>query len=277
MAVVQADTLDNISAKEEGDIITELVRTVHVTGLLNTNQDYTIWDEVRDALDAAGLTSGSKAPPYNNLRLGTRNFRLLGDSPTKAKVTLVYQNSSATFRKLPTEENEGAAGVGNLTIDGASSLQQETTELDFDSNQITVQHTWPPEDPTKANETQVQGGSLSVLTPYPTVSISTKFTHSFPTIVQQNWVGFVNSFTWNAGAARTWLCTSVNYQDSDSGASPPVWQFVFTFAHKSTGWDPTAVFIDERTGKPPADLVDGVGLKTVTFYPEFDFNTEFPL
>ena len=37
-------------------------------------------------------------------------------------------------------------------------------------------------------------------------------------------------------------------------------------------WDPTAVFIDARTNKPPPDLVEGVGFKTIQKHEKVDFD-----
>ncbi len=47
----------------------------------------------------------------------------------------------------------------------------------------------------------------------------------------------------------------------------------FEFQLNPDGWDPTVIFIDDRTGKPPPDLVPNVGYKTVTKMPACDFES----
>ena len=51
--------------------------------------------------------------------------------------------------------------------------------------------------------------------------------------------------------------------------------FTFEFQRNPDTWDPTAVFIDDRTQRPPANLKDNseeTGFKTIQYLPGVDFN-----
>ena len=55
--------------------------------------------------------------------------------------------------------------------------------------------------------------------------------------------------------------------------------FTFTFQYRQETWDPTAIFVDPETGRPPDDLDNEVNeeLSTYSFewYPQIDFTKVF--
>jgi hypothetical protein len=96
-----------------------------------------------------------------------------------------------------------------------------------------------------------------------------------PWTIADRIVGKVNSEEYVNAAARTWLCTSCNwklYAMADiAGEEKDSVLMEFEFQYNNETWDPVVEFIDEYTGKPPADLVEDTGYKTVQRQESVDF------
>ena len=87
----------------------------------------------------------------------------------------------------------------------------------------------------------------------------------------QDYVGYVNSSSWNGGDARTWLMTSIKSISVDSGAR---WTTTFTAAYNPDTWDADAIYFDSTTGKAiynPDDDVDAE--KTFVIYGTANFGS----
>jgi hypothetical protein len=160
---------------------------------------------------------------------------------------------------------------------GSASLQQRSTQLDYYGSQITVEHTYPSDDPDYPDETKTQGATASVLLPQARLTADMKIAVWYPDYVVYNWLGTINAAVWRAASPYTWLCTGVDFEQADTEQSAPVYDFAFEFMYSNDGWDPQVIFIDQRTGKPPPNLVAGVGYKTVYWYHPFDYNWLFPV
>jgi hypothetical protein len=72
------------------------------------------------------------------------------------------------------------------------------------------------------------------------------------------------------------MCVACDYvlfdSTEDSGENAPRYAFVIKFQFTATSWNPHAVFMDERIGRPPVDLSEGVGHKYITYHTEVDFD-----
>jgi len=150
-----------------------------------------------------------------------------------------------------------------MPLSGGGTLSEITTELDKGGKPITV---------TDENgETQM--GSISVLSPQRTISLSTIEAVQTPGDLVKEYNGSVNSENWNAGESGTWLA-SVTFDRYDLSATPRKWKFNWEFQYEPTGWNPQVFFINKK-GRPPANLVEGKGWKTIEWYTAVDFGAKF--
>ncbi len=132
-------------------------------------------------------------------------------------------------------------------------------------------------DPSLAGKTIGQGGMVSKNLPALTATISGTITTggNFALI---NYlallVGKVNLGTYVvggiSGADGTWLCNQQSSISLDgmiqTGQVRGRYDFSITFAYRKEGWDPFVVFIDPRTGKPPADMQQSTTPDTARTY-----------
>ena len=91
-----------------------------------------------------------------------------------------------------------------------------------------------------------------------------------PWLIANAIVGAVNRSSWQGEGPREWMCTNISWTLLDRWVSPRYW-LLYEFQHNEDTWDPTAVFIDSRTGRPATELVAGTGYKTIQFARGVDF------
>ena len=260
MATVTLDsTPEELELVEEDGAVTRMRRRLLVTGLTSGN-----YQAAKEALDTIGVPAFNTTPVgVTNLRLTRRSARILKDSPSKAYVELDY---------TPIGSNDTG-----FVFHGSSSLRQLTTQNDLYGRAITVSHTFPSGDPDWPNETITQGAEATVLYPQHTLTATGILARDYPISVGARWEGCVNARRWADGPAGRWLCESVSYEPHDMSATPKTWRYTFSFAYDGNGWQPPVIFRDSRDGKPPPNLVAGVGTKTAQCYQYIDFNDLFPV
>ena len=74
------------------------------------------------------------------------------------------------------------------------------------------------------------------------------------------------------GSEGEWKCTIADWVEYDLESSPKRYQFNFEWQYSKGGWDPSVVFVDQRTGKPPPGLVKDEGYKTIKYYKRADYD-----
>jgi len=159
-------------------------------------------------------------------------------------------------------------------IEGGASLSQVTTNRDHTGALVTVSYTYPDDykhDTKLRGETIEQPGEMTKLSPESTITLLTTEVAS-PAAKANAYVGKINASTWEGGASRTWLCIAIRYRSDDGGQT---YQVSYNFQRRPDTWDTEAEFIDPYTGRPPPDLVDGVGRKPVQHYKTANFVTLF--
>lgn len=186
-------------------------------------------------------------------------------------------------------------GYPTPTFEFAGSLAQVESNLDAQGNLITTQYTYPTDystrtggDPRRNGKTVIQGGMITRPTPEPIFVM--KFTvtagniNGIPatatqlvTWLKQTLEGFTNTNFYQIGnllgAPAQWLIDSVSGVSRDGGFS---YEASITFHFRAATWNPLVVFINPDDGKPPPDLIQGVGYKQVSgpptvFFPTFEF------
>jgi hypothetical protein len=269
MATAQLDTLVDIAVIVDKGMVRSLTRSVLITGLTATD-GVTMAEQM---LSASGLPAAGGAISVKGHLLYLENIeaKLIEGELTKATAVLSYARRDVS--------SSSAAGGGvTPTLRGGTALKQVTTAKDRQGNQIIVEHTWPADDDDDhKNKTQTQGGEISVLVPMSTVYGEFIEANASPGVITKAWAGHVNEDTWLGGAPRTWMCTSAKFELADFNTSPRTYRFAFEFEYDDQGWDndTTAVFVDPRTGKPAADLVEGAGIKKIQYYPARNFGNTF--
>lgn len=254
MAVARVENLSSGSGlTEEGGLILELRRTAIVSSIAASTNPGTL---MNDILTAAGMPAVGQTVTIGSQSVVLEDRSIQMKSNREAEVTLVYRRQE----------------TDTPTYRGGTTLEQITTELDANGNQITV---------TGPNSI-VQGGEINVGQPQATLIADVVAATNTPGAISSQWAGFVNSDSWNGGAPGQWLCEDVSFEPVDMSASPKKWRFNFVFRRKRRSIDdtepahqPQVIYIDPETNRPPPELVEDVGYKTVTWYPSRNFGDTF--
>jgi len=274
VATVVMDTITDLSLEMDRGSLVALTRGVKVIGLTSANQGNLFEAMTADGVPAIGsvpdVPDGTTPLPrgYLNLVLVNISASVETNSPDVARLTLSYKSRVESGLLF--------------TFTGTSSLREiQTANHSSLSNgvpqQIIVSHTFPADDEDFPNETITQGAEVPALWPQSSLETTGLLQLANPQLESHGWVGYLNRADWAQGGFGTWLCVDVNFTLLDATTSPPTYVFTFSFDHDANGWQPEAIFIDSRTGKPPANIVNGVGTQVVAWHPYRDFNTRFPL
>ncbi len=270
---VSVDQLTILEAQERHGALRRLVREALVSfSGLDIPTDWTVLTEALDesALPQYGdhLTEDLSDNAYD-LELVERNVKSV--EKNRVRVELVYEN----FADL--EENLDDPRGGYVTGEVRCNLQQKTSNLDINGNLVEVSHTYPSDDYNYPDETLVQGGQFQYYEPERTVFIRGIKQTRHPWLIAKAIIGRVNLNSFGGELPRYWLCTGCSWKLAWAGrmggsARENRYYMNFEFQYNADTWDPTVTFIDDVTGKPPRNLVAGVGYKTVTKMPAVDFN-----
>jgi len=263
------DHIETLEMNEEWGVITGCVRQATVMGLTGTD-----WSVMYDVLDDAGIPpKGSYLDNDrgSHLHLVTRNVKMIDKD--KAHVTLTYgpfnDRGQRLFYDFTTILGRNISGKMQASVaQKATNLFREagtgTEEL------IVLEHTYPTDDPDYSDRTISQTGQVDVYIPQRTFTIEGVKETNAPWNVAENLIGAVNKNSWLGQPMHTWMCTEVSWEFRDEGN----YFMSFAFQHDPDTWNPTAVFIDDRTGRPPDDLIEGLGYKYIRYHREKNFVKE---
>ena len=266
MAKVHLDKIETLSMNERWGVIVAMERQATVTGLTGTT-----WETLYDVLDEAGVpTKGSYLDNDrgSHLIVTDRNVRMVDQD--KALVDIVYGKFNDRGQRLFWDPTE--VSVRNMSGKMTASVVQKETNLyrpdgTGEQTEITVEHTYPSDDPDYANRTITQSGVITVMMPGRTMTVQGLKNLLSPWVLAENLIGSVNKKTWLGQPPHTWMCTEVMWEFRDEGN----YFMEFQFQHDPDTWNPTVVFIDDRTGRPPEGLVEGTGYKNIRYHREVDF------
>jgi len=254
-----APALTTISCEEREGAIVGMHRQCIVEGVTDTD-----YQGLFSALDDAGVPAFNSVPTgETNLILNRREARAVQGATSKFLIDLYY------VAKADSEYN--------FVFSGGTSLNQREVMTDEFGQQLEVSHTFPGTDKDYPNETIPQGTTTSELLPQLNIQAVGVLAEDYPHIISYQWAGSVNATAWADMPAGTLLCTNADFVAHDLGADPKEYKFTFGFQYNVIGWLAELTYIDERTGKPPPDIVDGTGHKFVAFRPQQEFNTLFAL
>lgn len=263
MATAKIDRVSLLECQEEDGAVVRLVTQARVIGITDTSPVALL-----SALAASGIPAAGSTPSgFTNLFLRQRNAKIVDADAGTVDVDLVYEKKSAT--SAPWQNFDAPADsaiVGEMTVD----VQQVTTNLDGEGNQITVRHTFPSTDVDFPSQEITQGGEVTYYEPQRRFTVRGIKNTNRPWLLATAILGKVNESAWSSGGPREWLCVGARWDIHDrSGSNRHLMEF--SFQHNPNTWDPTVVFIDNRSGKPPENLIENVGYKKVLILPQVAF------
>lgn len=252
------------SCTKDQDTIVDATRTFLVTGLTAT----TAVGKWVEAMAASGIPAYGDALPGNpNIICKTVECSIAPNGPDTNFMATV----TAKYTTLGLED-------GNYIFRCTSSLNEEVTNSDANGNLVTLSYTYPdpyPQNPSLQGVTVTQTPEMSVQLPQIVLTATGIDAVSKPVAVVADWVGYVNSDSWQGFPPGCWLCTAVPFEPLDLDASPPRYKFTFEFQLNKKGWTQVVQFRDDN-GDIPADLVYGVGRKRIVTQGYKAFGAKFP-
>lgn len=256
------------SLREEMGVSQEYRRSLLITGLSAGSGASTLTsriDEAETYLDSNGFAYNSSPTGYTGLKLVSREFSTYREETTKLLCTVTYANRKDVL---------GPIGTWTPILTG--SLNQIQTGKDYIGFPINVTHTFPDSDPNYPGLTLTQGGQVAQFLPLVEITYRGIIQPASIVIEKFKYLGRVNATNWNHGPRGTWLCTGFNAEVHSAAVSPAIWSVDVTFQADPNGWFQEVVFIDPGTGKPPANLIPGSGIRLVQTQPYVDFNELIP-
>lgn len=244
------DTLENYSVAETDGVVTE-VRTTIIparSGQPTTRTALATWALGHASVPSGSITVGSTVLPLSRRSVVVRDGVV--------QVDVVWSLASSGGGTIVPEEPTLVDPIVTLGFD--TGIVQ--TNKDRLGNVIEVSFS-----------TRTKGAIVGKIEPIIRKTVEYVAASSTPTATVQSFAGKTNNASWTGGAAGTWLCEGGEVTLEDSSVSPAKYRFRFSFAYNPGGWNPDAVYIDDETGQPPANLVDGTGIVSVDLYAQTSF------
>lgn len=291
MPTLHIDHLSNLAAREERGVVrgmTRLVRVEFTQAEIATHRNPNVLMLALAVLDDAGLTAMSvlgvgrdpqKDPEqrYAPLVLTKRLPKLsTQDDNCWVDVTLEYEHlidgPNQVLRDPPilfsTVYGKGRTSIREKTTNFFYPYGNQTPEnLGGPGRvQILVAHQYGPNEsgiPASAYSKEYprvvfQGGEIKLPYPESTYTITGLVSTRKPAKLTRQIVTCLNRIEWQGGPPRSWICSAgeweINNPAYGGDLAEPVYRMSFEFQHNSDGWDPEVVFLDERYGRPPADV-----------------------
>lgn len=254
MGTAYIDRIDTLDASEVNGVIRSLTRVVRITGLTNT--DYNILYDALADLDVPQQGDILPGIGFEQLVLARRSVKLLPDDPGSVDVTLFYEHlldgSNQNLFKPQGGILYGKVSCSvqqkqtNFYVPNRGSIPQQPAQL------IVLGHTFPKEDPDFPLQYYEQGGEINVMIPQENRKFEGYVDTTAPWFIKDNLIATINTDIWAGRGPTEWMCTDVQYDIVDTTR----YNFKFEFQHNPDTWDPTAVFVDSRTSRPPPGLLN---------------------
>lgn len=233
----------------------ELFRTARITGTSGA----TAVDKLLDALATEGLPAIGDALAADKPWLRLQRIIPREGRDGEIDVGLVYSTQSDALT--------GSAGYARIRV--GAEVEQIEVKYDYLGQEYALQYHYPAD--YKANE-KLAGTDSEVAQARWTIDRSrrvvtyTRTEAVSPAVLQDLYLDTVNAAGWNAfpaDAAGTWRCISVEAEANYGGVS---WEVTYVFKHRAEGWYTVVAWEDPNTGKPPADLIEGLGWHKIVDY-----------
>jgi hypothetical protein len=194
----------------------------------------------------------------------------IANDPCTVEVTLEYEHLIDGHNQILRTPPSGL-----LFGKGKTSIREKSTNFFYPNGvrdeskktQIVVAHQFPPEEtgiPASAYnklypKVVFQGGDVKQAFPESTYQLQGLINTNSPLLIAELVVASTNSVPWLGAKEGTWICSECGWEVNNPGESVTVvstYKFLFEFHNNPDGWDPEVAFHDQRTGIPPAGLVE---------------------
>lgn len=263
---VKLDYIETLELVEREGTIIRCVRSALVTGVQVARASANDWQALLAAIDEAGVPKYgdflAQTGKGSELVLDERSV-VMEDKGT-ARIALTYLNA---FQIDNMTDDFDAPFMGSMGGEVRCTVQQKQSNLDENDMQVTVEHQYPDDDANHPGELVVQGGEFSYYDAQRSFAVhGIKYTAA-PWLIANAIVARVNSIRFSGEDERTWMCMACNWKPQGVHPEPGGRGFAYymrmEFQFDKETWDPTVVFIDDVTGKPPKDLVPDTGYKKI--------------
>lgn len=250
--IAYIDSVTNLSSSEKGGVLRSLTRKVIVRWTSTPPSDYQV---LLQALATAGVPAAFSSLPGTMLVVADRSVDLIEEDPGTVSVVLKYEHIlDGAYQMLQNPTNGVIYGKGKCSINQKpTNFYRPFGDPSQDASQILVAHTFPRDDPDVPGRTMVQGGEINVPYPQGNFQFEGIMVVNNPWNVVRDLIRTVNITTWLNQPELTWLCSDIDFSVLD--ASKGWYRFSFEFQNDPDTWNPTVVFNDQRTGRPPADIL----------------------
>lgn len=302
MAGVQTkiDAVKTLSFRERNGTVVSLRRMAYVSGMPADAAFKTDYRALVLALEQAGIPEpgtnlqdlpGSKT--LNHLLL-TERIPVIKDDASMCEVELLYE------APLVGDNNDLLFGhPDNQIVYGemTSAMQQTTTNFyheNGDRNKpkqtVLVGHLYPNDDAKFRNRYMEQGGEIHVFQPQHNFRFGGYWDTNKPWLFAKRMLSGLNEKTWMGEPPKTWMVVGVSWKLIGNAPFRDTKRYLMRWELQNNpdGWNPTAIFIDERTHRPPKGLrIEGVfvgplpagqvhGARVIPYYPIVNYDSEFP-
>ncbi len=282
MPTAYIDRIDNLTFTERNGVIRSLTRKARV--LFSRTETIPPDFSVLSAATAVCPIpysqpmdmTGTAIAGYKHLALVERTPSVVENDTSVVDVILKYDH-------ILDGPNQGLIKPfrGKIFGKGRSSIADKTTNffvpnggdsfVDGDDKriQLLAAHCFIPKDPGAASQCQdptllqtaLQGGEISVPFPQANFGFQGYIYTSAPWNTVWKYIARINLLLWCGKPPFTWICSEVQFEVLDPSpvtvpagitANTPLYKFSFEFQYNVDTRNPTVVFHDQRTGRPPA-------------------------
>jgi hypothetical protein len=242
-----SDIVEEAIAERDAEGV-RVTRVFHVTGFTGAASQRPF-----EAETATGIpTYGSAHPDIAPLLVVNKSVRMI--DADNARVVVTYRRPRENQKPDPADNDE------TPTLTMSVSLVEITSNKDATGADILVTY-----------DGISQSAEVTKQLPLITFRLSRR-EQDHPTLRALDCVGKLNNASFTIGgqslAAGTVLCSNISTRTDDNSET----FFVeYEFQYFAAGWEVVVYYIDPDTGRPPADLVAGTGIKPVPVYEEEDF------
>lgn len=302
MPEVYLDKVENLKCSESRGVIRSCESKARVifqpVELQVDNRNQNVLSLALIALDDLGIrwnatfgVIGSNDSRFNNLVLVGRDASVAVNDPCCIDVILKWEHvldgQNQIVRRPPN---------GIIFGKGRCSIVEKPTNFFYpkgikagnQKTQIVVGHTYSAEDQGILNmpfvknmpRTVIQGGEVTIPFPQENFQFQGIVHTNSPLAMAQSLVAKVNKQPWLGRVERSYICSEVQWEMNDAAPRgvylSPSYRMSFEFQYNSDTWDPAVVFLDQRTGRPPATVVEATavavegpaGVVRMAFHPD---------
>lgn len=259
MATVKPLLIDGSSIRQSADgyVVTEKIKVEAVGGTAIARQFA--------ALNNASVPAiGSAHSVVPGVRVTERSIEHLGADHAHVRVT--WQTPTGGTSQTPSDPPV-------WEID--ATIETTTAQKDRDGITMVVGYTYPADYKAVPRLAGIKADDQVVTAEFPQASFALRIQQAENrTVIAVSddaaaHVGTVNSGAFLGKSPRTWLCTRIQASNPTNLVPTDV---TYEFIYNPLSWDIEGIFVDPFIGRPPADIVNGVGIKTFSVIGESNLN-----